>query len=132
MAVKPIILSMLFTLLVMSATVWASDPFEQMLPVITPSLTPGEVTSRTLTQSVPLPLFIVGDDPLSHRWLLAKQDYLRKIGAKGMVVNVRTLAGWRRMQQYNLTLYPVQGDDFARAFGLSHYPVFIEKHVIKQ
>ncbi len=112
----------------------AKDVFESMLPVKTPELTPGAVAKKTLQNSTSLtqPLFIVGDDPMSHRWLTAKQGYLRKINASGIVVNVTSKTGWNRMKQYGLTLYPVRGGDFAKAFELTHYPVLIENNTVKQ
>ena len=110
----------------------AADPLLQMMPVRTPELTPGKVISRTLTQSVNAPLFIVGDDALSHRWLKEKRAYLASIHATGVVVQVGNASGWARMKRYDLPMYPVQGRDFARAFHLQHYPVLIERNQIKQ
>ncbi|EGQ8533378.1 integrating conjugative element protein [Vibrio parahaemolyticus] len=128
----------LFTLLLpiaLSALVspaYAKDPLVQMLPVRTPGMSPGQVARKAITQSVGQPLFIVGDDARSHRWLRAKQDYLTRIHAVGVVVNVNDARGWRRMTQYGLTVYPVRGDDFANAFGITHYPVLVEDHTVKQ
>lgn len=124
----------LITLLMLlsSHALSAADLLQGMVPVTTPQLTPGKVEGRTLKQSVSTPLFIVGDDALSHRWLSAKRDYLASIGAMGMVVNVQTKAGWQRFKRYHLTLYPVAGRDFATAFGLRHYPALIEHGELKQ
>lgn len=108
------------------------DPMLQMIPVRTPELTPGKVVSRTLPQTVSTPLFIVGDDALSHRWLKEKQTYLQRIHATGIVVQVANASGWARIKQYSLPMYPVQGRDFAKAFHLQHYPVLIERKQIKQ
>ncbi|MEZ8633690.1 integrating conjugative element protein [Vibrio lentus] len=119
-------------LLLSSHALSAADLLQGMVPVSTPQLTPGKVERRTLKQSVSTPLFIVGDDALSHRWLSAKRDYLASIGAQGLVVNVKTKAGWQRFKRYDLTLYPVAGRDFAAAFGLRHYPVLIERGELKQ
>ena len=119
-------------LLLSSHTFSAADLLQGMVPVNTPQLTPGKVERRALNQSVSTPLFIVGDDALSHRWLNAKRDYLASIGAQGLVVNVETKAGWQRFKRYDLTLYPVTGRDFAAAFGLRHYPVLIERGELKQ
>jgi len=110
----------------------ARDPIEQMLPVSTPVLQPGKVVSYTLPQQVHQPLFIVGDDPLSHQWLEQKRDYLAKVNATGIVVNVRSITHWRQLKRYGLTLYPVQGRDFAHAFRLTHYPAFIDGNQVKQ
>lgn len=122
----------LATLLSMS-TAYAQTSWLTMLPVSTPELKPGKVATQALPKEVVLsqPLFIVGDDAFSYRWLEAKQDYLRRINAKGIVVN-SSKQGWLRLSRYALPLYPVQGRDFAKAFGLTHYPVLIEHRTIKQ
>ncbi|HBC3949107.1 TPA: integrating conjugative element protein [Vibrio parahaemolyticus] len=128
----------LFTLLLpiaLSALVspaYAKDPLVQMLPVRTPGMSPGQVVRKAITQSVGQPLFIVGDDARSHQWMRAKRDYLARIHAVGVVVNVNDARGWLRMTQYGLTVYPVRGDDFAKAFGITHYPVLVEDHTVKQ
>ncbi|ANU39391.1 integrating conjugative element protein [Vibrio scophthalmi] len=111
---------------------FAKDPMSLMLPVITPQLTPGKVVAKSAPTHIGMPLFIVGDDALSHRWLKARKSYLQSINAVGMVVNVKSEAGLARMDSYGLTLYPVPGKDFAKAFGLKHYPVLIENKQIKQ
>ncbi|WP_299144453.1 DUF2859 domain-containing protein, partial [uncultured Vibrio sp.] len=67
-------------LLLSSQALSAADGLQGMVPVSTPQLTPGKVERRTLNQTVSTPLFIVGDDALSHRWLTAKRDYLASIG----------------------------------------------------
>jgi len=121
------------TALLSMSTAYAQTPWLTMLPVTTPALKPGKVVTQPLPDEVMLtqPLFIVGDDAFSHRWLEAKQDYLRRINAQGIVVN-SSKQGGLRLSRYALPLYPVQGRDFAKAFGLTHYPVLIEHRTIKQ
>ena len=114
------------------SSVQASDPMSMMLPVITPELTPGEVRTTQAPSHIDTPLFIVGDDPLSHRWLTLRAPYLKSINAMGIIVNVKTQAGLVRMKSYGLPIYPVPGRDFAKAFNLLHYPVLIEDKQIKQ
>ncbi|RJX68662.1 integrating conjugative element protein [Vibrio sinensis] len=115
-----------------SVQAYASNPMSLMLPVLTAELTPGKVTTSSAPTHIGMPLFIVGDDELSHRWLNARKVYLKSIHAVGIVVNVKSEAGLARMNSYGLTMYPVPGKDFARAFGLTHYPVLIENQKIKQ
>lgn len=121
------------TALLSMSSAYAQTPWLTMLPVSTPELKVGKVQTQALPKDVVLsqPLFIVGDDPFSHRWLEAKQDYLHRINAQGIVVN-SSKQGWLRLSRYALPLYPVQGGDFAKAFGLTHYPVLIEHRTIKQ
>lgn len=124
--------SCLLGLMLLASPVWAKDPMSVMLPVVTPEMSPGKVVPKTAKTSTTTPLFIVGDDALSHRWLKQRASYLASIHAIGMVVNVKTPSGLARMKQYGLTVYPVPGHDFANAFGLRHYPVLIEGQQIKQ
>ena len=81
--------------------------YERMLPVETPQLTPGKVVTQQTRTNVPRPLFIVGDDALSHRWLTAYYPQLKKMKAIGLIVNVRTPQGLQRFNQYSLQMYPV-------------------------
>lgn len=106
--------------------------YEQMLPVNTPALTPGKVVTQQTGTNVPRPLFIVGDDALSHRWLTAYYPQLKKMNAIGLIVNVRTPHGLQRFNQYPLQMYPVPGHDFVKTFSLKHYPVLIHNENITQ
>ncbi|GIU42887.1 hypothetical protein TUM4438_10490 [Shewanella sairae] len=112
-----------------SSTYASTNPYAQMLPVKTPQLTPGKIEFTNVNQStsaqLPRPLFIVGDDALSHRWLTHYEDKLKSINAIGIIVNVTTEQGLNRFKQYSLQIYPVQGHDFAKTFSLKHYPVLI-------
>lgn len=123
----------LILLFLLSNTAVANhDPLTQMLPVITPELSPGKVTNKRISQQVNKPFFIVGDDPLSHQWLKLRLNHLRSIKAVGIVVNVKTDAGFYRMKSYGLPMYPVRGGDFASTFELTHYPVLIAEGEVKQ
>ena len=127
-------LSMLVMTLLITSTVNANrDPYSQMLPVHTPQMTPGKVKTRTLSQAhMSRPIFIIGDDPLSYRWLKARQSQLLRLNAIGIVVNVNDIAGLNRLRQYPLTFYPVNGSDFAKSFSLKHYPVLITAKQLSQ
>ena len=127
-------LSLLVITLLITNNVSANrDPYSQMLPVHTPQMTPGKVKTRTLSQAhMSRPMFIVGDDPLSYRWLKARRSQLLRLNAIGIVVNVDDIAGLNRLRQFNLTLYPVNGSDFAKSFSLKHYPVLITAKQLRQ
>ncbi len=129
MSIKALWIAVLLSM----STAYAQTPWLTMLPVNTPELKVGKVQTQALPKDVVLsqPLFIVGNDAFSRRWLEAKSDYLRRIDAKGIVVN-SSKQGWLHLSRYALPLYPVQGGDFAKAFGLTHYPVLIEHRTIKQ
>lgn len=107
----------------------------QVLPIRTPEMTPGEVAPTTV--SLPYlsrPLFLIGSDDFSKRWLAQYRDRLRKLQAVGMVIqagsvadleHVRTLAG-------DLKILPASGSELARHLNLSHYPVLISSTRIEQ
>lgn len=107
---------------------------ESMLPVRSQVLTPGAVNARNVELPGMAPLFLIGDDDLSHRWLAARLSALQQLGATGLVVNVDSVAAWRALQARapGLTLSPVSGDDLARRLGLTHYPVLITAERIEQ
>lgn len=105
----------------------ASVSISAMLPVVTSRLTPGPVNARPLTLTGMVPLFIVGDDPLSRQWLRQRAPELNALGAAGLVVNVADVSALLALQALvpELTLSPVQGDDLARRLQLTHYPVLV-------
>ncbi len=106
--------------------------FAFMLPVKTLTLTPGKVKPRELSQPIRQPIFIVGADAASHRWIKHHYTYLKRIKAKGIAVNVRTTAQLQALMNHQLPIYPLQGDEMAEIFSLSHYPVLLEQGALKQ
>ena len=107
---------------------------ESMLPVRSELLTPGQVVSRSIQAPNLLPFFMIGDDDLSRRWLIARKDTLQSIGAMGLVVNVKSLQRFNELQALvpDLKLSPVSGDDIATRLGLANYPVLITSTSIEQ
>lgn len=108
---------------------------DDMLPVSTPSLSPGRVERRTLSMPPAFqPLFIVGDDPLSLSWLAARGPSLSQMGASGLAVNVQTAESLRSLQELvpDLRIDPVPGDDLANRLGLTHYPALITATGVEQ
>ncbi|WP_061289969.1 integrating conjugative element protein [Azotobacter vinelandii] len=111
-----------------------------LLPVETPSLSPGRVEDRVAALAIPTsrgpvaptafpPLFIVGDDPLSLEWLALRRDRLAEIGATGLAVNVATEAGLQELIEASggLRIDPAPGNDLASRLNLEHYPVLITR-----
>ncbi|MGL5469525.1 MAG: PFL_4695 family integrating conjugative element protein [Shewanella sp.] len=133
---KPIFTMLLITSIFFYEQAIAANPYAQMLPVETPQLSPGKInftsTPPTTSATLPQPLFIVGDDPLSHKWLTHHEQRLKSLNAIGIIVNVKTEQGLNRFKQYDLTIYPVQGHDFAKLFLLNHYPALINNGKISQ
>ncbi|HAT1683756.1 TPA: integrating conjugative element protein [Klebsiella oxytoca] len=98
-----------------------------MLPVSTPELTPGAVTSRPLNLPGIGALFLTGDDALSRTWLQDNLTRLQQLHAVGMVVNVQSADGLAALRALapGLTMAPASGSTLARRLQLSHYPVLI-------
>lgn len=98
-----------------------------MLPVSTPEMSPGTVSARPLHLPGLPPVFVVGDDEMSRAWLQQRGAELTRMGATGMVVNVRTkesLDSLRGLLPGN-EMVPVRGGDLAQRLKLTHYPVLI-------
>ena len=106
----------------------------QILPIKTPELTPGPVRRQTLSRPFAAPLFLVGSDPLSLRWVVQHRAALSALGAVGLVVDIPDEAALNRViaAAQGLNLLPASGADLARTLGLTHYPVLITKDGITQ
>lgn len=98
-----------------------------MLPVITPELTPGNVTPRTLQLPGIGALFIIGDDSYSRQWLEQNAQQLAARNAAGLIVNVESMASLEALRDLapGLQLAPSSGSELARRLQLTHYPVLI-------
>jgi integrating conjugative element protein (TIGR03765 family) len=106
-----------------------------MLPVTSARLSPGEVKARRLELSSRMtPFFLVGDDPLSLRWLKARGETLRELNAVGLVVEVASVDGLQRLREAvpGLELRPTPGDDLAGRLDLDHYPVLVTPRGLEQ
>jgi integrating conjugative element protein (TIGR03765 family) len=104
-------------------------------PVKTLSLSPGKVDSRTIDLPyLDRPLFIVGADPLSIRWLRLHQAQLKQLNAIGLAVNVETQAQFQQLQNAagGLAIHLLAGDAIAAQLALAHYPVLITASRIEQ
>ncbi|WP_337261524.1 MULTISPECIES: integrating conjugative element protein [unclassified Serratia (in: enterobacteria)] len=105
-----------------------------MMPVRSPSLTPGIVEGREIQAPGLAPLFLLGDDPRSIAWLKAQRPRLASLEAVGLVVQVDNPATLARLRQLapELSLLPVSGDDLAQRLGLRHYPVLVTATRVEQ
>ncbi|WP_404360449.1 PFL_4695 family integrating conjugative element protein [Methylotuvimicrobium sp. KM1] len=105
------------------------------LPVLSQALTPGPVQSRVIDRpGLDRPVFIVGYDELSLKWLRHNLEPLKRHRATGIVVNVENQDQLRQLRQAaeGLEVNPVPGDKIARKLELTHYPVLISKNRIEQ
>ncbi|WP_306309559.1 integrating conjugative element protein [Xenorhabdus yunnanensis] len=105
-----------------------------MLPVNTPELTPGRVTSRSLQLPGIGALFLIGDDPDSRQWLSQHSARLAQLHAVGLVVNVSEVADLQSLRALapDLLLSPASGTELARRLQLQHYPVLITENALTQ
>ena len=107
---------------------------KQLLPIHSPDLSPGRVPTVAVSRPFATPLFMLGSDPLSLRWLGARRAQLQKLGAIGLLVEVPDKAALQRVLAAagDLSLIPASGSDLARSLELTHYPVLITREGVSQ
>ncbi len=106
-----------------------------MYPVRTPSMSVGQVGREEGTEIPPMsmvtqPMFIIGDDPVSQRWLADNREFLHSKKAIGLVVNVENKAQMDQLSQIagkGIRMQPTAGEDFAKHLGIQHYPFYMDK-----
>ncbi|MCX8967305.1 integrating conjugative element protein [Erwinia psidii] len=105
-----------------------------VFPVVSGRLHPGTVMPRPLSLPGMTPLFIIGDDPLSVRWLVERRKILKSLNATGLVVNVASEVRLNVLYQQadGLTLLPVSGDDLAQRLQLDAYPLLLTDSGLSQ
>lgn len=105
-----------------------------MLPVITPELSPGDVTPRALQLPGIGALFIIGDDSYSRQWLQQNARQLKARNAAGLIVNVESISSLAALRGLapGLQLAPSSGSELARRLQLTHYPVLITDSGLSQ
>jgi integrating conjugative element protein (TIGR03765 family) len=104
-------------------------------PVTTPSMQPGVVESRAMTIShFQTPLFILGSDDFSKKWLESRARELNALGAIGLLVEVKSQAEFSEIRGLakGLRIVPVSGEAIAQQLDLTRYPVLISKNGIEQ
>jgi integrating conjugative element protein (TIGR03765 family) len=103
------------------------------LPVRSPSLSPGPVEARRAPTRLVQPLFLLGADPESIRWLEANRDRLRQLHAIGMLVQAETESDLEAVTvaAQGIPLIPASGEAFAEALQVRHYPVLITREGIR-
>jgi len=106
----------------------------RLLPIRSPSLTPGPVERQAVSRPFTRPFFLIGSDPLSLDWLARHCERLAEIGAVGMLVQADTVDDLRAIAELaaGLPILPASASDIARALGLSHYPVLITRTGLEQ
>ena len=99
-------------------------------PIITASMRPGQLPQPLRLRTagwLTAPMFMIGDDPLSRRWLAANRERLLRAGAAGLAVNVPTLDAFKALRalapEIPMAVGSVEG--LARHSGLTTYPLFV-------
>jgi integrating conjugative element protein (TIGR03765 family) len=104
-------------------------------PVTTPSMQPGVIESQAMTIShFQTPLFILGSDEFSKKWLKSRARELKSLAAIGLLVEVKSQTEFAEIRglAQGLQIVPVSGQAIAQQLGLNHYPVLISKTGIEQ
>ena len=106
------------------------NPSLENLPVRTPEMTPGTVSARRIDQPhLSRPLFLVGSDDRSKRWLEHYREKLIEAQAVGMIVNVETREELDELERIGkgLEMIAAPGGQLAKQLVLTHYPMLISK-----
>ena len=110
--------------------------FSRLFPVHTPTLQPGRAVaahSAELLETLrrlPGPLFLIGSDTLSLRWLAAQREHLIARKAIGFLVEADSLADYQRVLDIagqELVIVPSSAERLAEVLGLQYYPVLLTR-----
>ena len=101
----------------------------ELLPVKPDPLRRGS-GSRIVVRGLARPVFALGSDAASLRWLAANAEELRASGARGFVVSAPSAGSLRRARavaaRLGLSLDPMSGAALADAYGARSYPFVAE------
>lgn len=119
------------------------QPFSQndLYPIKSARLSVGKVGAQKpiAVQSIKKrpgmrPIFLIGDDPVSMKWLKGNASVLNELGALGMVVNVGSRERFEAINRRagGVTLIAAAGDEIAAELSIFHYPVLITPDGVHQ
>ena len=104
-------------------------------PVITPEMKVGPIgkdeAKNINTSYLTFPIFIIGYDRVSAKWLQNNLDFLESKKAVGLVVNIQDSSQMKKLRELSrnkLVLQPTPGGDLSNAIGLKHYPAYIDQN----
>ncbi len=98
-----------------------------LLPIRSPGITPGKITSSVHNVPFAQAFFLIGSDAFSKRWLKQHRKLLKELGAVGLLVEASSREDLRAIAELadGLPITPASGSDIAKALGIRHYPVGI-------
>ena len=111
-----------------------SADLKTLLPIRSPSLTPGPVPAREFEAPIPVAFFMIGSDDASLNWLREHRDILMSHGAVGLLVDASNKEDLEVVAEIasGLPITPASGEDIATALGVKHYPVVVSEGRIWQ
>ena len=87
------------------------------------------VASQKQVEHLTSPLFVIGMDAASLRWLEASFEQLKALGAQGLVVQAENFEAFDALQRSALSrgvmIDVAPGDALAEGFGIHSYPVLL-------
>lgn len=111
------------------------DTTHGFFPLFTEGLTVGTVpkTAR-YSPNLSAPIFVVGSDAVSLRWLQKNLPVLKQNHAVGWVVEAPSVEAFAQIRAVaeDVLLFPVDGSILLTHFQLTHYPALISERVIEQ
>ena len=105
------------------------------LPIRTPNMRPEKIDSRdAYFPNLIHPIFVIGADENSVRWLRTWRETLLKVGAIGWVVQAENDTELRALGEAGkgLRMLTMSGEQIPNVFGISTYPVLISSRSIEQ
>ena len=73
------------------------------------------------------PIFIVGSDDFSIKWLKNNEKYLKKINAYGLITNIKDESEKKRVEAIANTHLMPANNSTLKALGVDTYPVLIKR-----
>ncbi len=109
-------------------------PIQKLMYPVTSRLTPGKINSHPIkTKVLTKSIFVMGDDPLSLSWARTNAPELKKVGAIGIITNVKNQVRVEQIEhETGLTLLPAQLSGLSQYLQVSHYPFLWTKGDVEQ
>lgn len=125
MSPKSLIAIMLVTLMHCNTTYGFNESDFEIYPLKT-KMMPGN-GDITKSDSVPMPVFIIGDDEKSIHWARENKQLLEKHGATGFIVSAKNDQSLTLLSRIlpNNRLFVGDGDEFSSSFQIKSYPVLL-------